>query len=282
MDKKGFTLIELLVVIAIIALLMAIVMPALRAAKFHAQSLLCKANVRQWAMMANLYAQDWDEKLPDQQMGTAKWGANAWDVSAEFTSYSGEHTAYFEGTNFRTLPEPQPCITTTYGINEVKMKYCPLIAPQSLDTLQAMMDVWASSGITLLVGYTWWTPRSEGPPLADLSNYVPRDNVNFPSPGKLKHPLKVTDKSAAYMPILTDSVFRDNAAPVDDLSDDYVAINDLTYTIYDGLQPNEVYTTHIRNGKIRDINLSYADTHVETHSEEEIKNRFNANYKNFH
>lgn len=44
--EKGFTLIELLVVIAIIALLMAIIIPALNIAKQQAQGIVCLANVR--------------------------------------------------------------------------------------------------------------------------------------------------------------------------------------------------------------------------------------------
>ena len=42
-ERSGFTLIELLVVIAVIALLLAILMPALRAAKGQAQMAACSA-----------------------------------------------------------------------------------------------------------------------------------------------------------------------------------------------------------------------------------------------
>ena len=61
---KAFTLIELLVVIAIIALLLSIVMPALRMAKDHAKRIGCSANLRSLAMAAIFYAGDNDSLTP--------------------------------------------------------------------------------------------------------------------------------------------------------------------------------------------------------------------------
>jgi prepilin-type N-terminal cleavage/methylation domain-containing protein/prepilin-type processing-associated H-X9-DG protein len=55
---KGFTLIELLVVIAIIALLMAILMPALQRVKEQAQSIACQAKLRQWGLAFKFYTDD--------------------------------------------------------------------------------------------------------------------------------------------------------------------------------------------------------------------------------
>jgi prepilin-type N-terminal cleavage/methylation domain-containing protein/prepilin-type processing-associated H-X9-DG protein len=58
--RRGFTLIELLVVIAIIALLMAILMPALQRVKSQAQSITCQARLRQWGFMFKFYIDDND------------------------------------------------------------------------------------------------------------------------------------------------------------------------------------------------------------------------------
>ena len=64
MDKrKGFTLIELLVVIAIIALLMAILMPALGRAKKQAKAVVCLSNLRQWAIIFQMYTDDNEGKF---------------------------------------------------------------------------------------------------------------------------------------------------------------------------------------------------------------------------
>ena len=59
-SRRGFTLIELLVVIAIIALLMAILMPALSRVKKQAQSVACQAKLKQWGLMFKLYTDDYD------------------------------------------------------------------------------------------------------------------------------------------------------------------------------------------------------------------------------
>jgi prepilin-type N-terminal cleavage/methylation domain-containing protein len=56
--RRGFTLIELLVVIAIIALLLSILMPALRKVREQAYMAKCMANLRQWNLIFSMYLQD--------------------------------------------------------------------------------------------------------------------------------------------------------------------------------------------------------------------------------
>lgn len=64
MHKRGFTLIEILVVIAIIALLMAILLPALRKAREQAKDAICRNNMRQIGLGAELYAEDHGSCIP--------------------------------------------------------------------------------------------------------------------------------------------------------------------------------------------------------------------------
>jgi len=63
-DARGFTLIELLVVIAIIAILAAILFPIMVRAKERARIAKCAGNLKQISTALQLYANDWDLRLP--------------------------------------------------------------------------------------------------------------------------------------------------------------------------------------------------------------------------
>src|SRR5882757_5192224 len=63
--KHAFTLIELLVVIAIIAILAAILFPVFAQAREKARQIACLSNMKQIGTAAIMYAQDYDEIMPE-------------------------------------------------------------------------------------------------------------------------------------------------------------------------------------------------------------------------
>jgi prepilin-type N-terminal cleavage/methylation domain-containing protein/prepilin-type processing-associated H-X9-DG protein len=90
---EGFTLIELLVVIAIIAILMAVLVPALNRARQQARAVVCLSALKQWGLCYQLYAADSNSRLPHFVGGTVH------------TTYMEALRAYYSDINqMRTCP----------------------------------------------------------------------------------------------------------------------------------------------------------------------------------
>jgi prepilin-type N-terminal cleavage/methylation domain-containing protein/prepilin-type processing-associated H-X9-DG protein len=98
----AFTLVELLVVIAIIALLAALLLPALARSKDQAKRTCCKSNERQQFLALLIYAGDNNDRLPDNQ----DLAVMPWDLLAsngdQLASCGGTYKVWYDpGTAFR-------------------------------------------------------------------------------------------------------------------------------------------------------------------------------------
>jgi prepilin-type N-terminal cleavage/methylation domain-containing protein/prepilin-type processing-associated H-X9-DG protein len=102
----GFTLIELLVVISIIALLVAILLPALAASRDAARSLACLSNQRQIGVAFNTYAGEFADYIPG---GNAWWypGQDQWVGRLGYAGLVGAPVTYTTFLNGSDLPGSQ-------------------------------------------------------------------------------------------------------------------------------------------------------------------------------
>jgi prepilin-type N-terminal cleavage/methylation domain-containing protein len=95
MKRRGFTLIELLVVIAVIALLLAVLAPALTKAREIALRVICRNNLRQQAIGIILYSNDNDSYVPYNDMDG--W---MWDMTFLATQQLSEYAGFDDSKTF--------------------------------------------------------------------------------------------------------------------------------------------------------------------------------------
>lgn len=131
-SRVGFTLVELLVVIGIIAIMIALLMPALNKARRSAQQVACQSNIRQIGMAFLTFAADHRGHLPGIQGAVGPqaeywqgdWLGNAYDTAGN--PINGDTTAYFDSI-------PQGGTLYKYLGQSGKTLLCPGTAVTNLD-----------------------------------------------------------------------------------------------------------------------------------------------------
>lgn len=91
---RGFTLIELLVVIAIIAILAAMLLPALAKSKQQAHATICRSNLKEQSLATFMYADDNFDQLP------FPWWYNASNDDANKNNYQTLIVSYIKRSSF--------------------------------------------------------------------------------------------------------------------------------------------------------------------------------------
>jgi len=100
-NQRGFTLIELLVVIAIIAILAAMLLPALSAAKQKAWTTSCNSNLHQIGLAMRMFADEHGELYPESG-ADIHW--NLTNPNASTNSWMQQAVAYVGNTNAYNCP----------------------------------------------------------------------------------------------------------------------------------------------------------------------------------
>jgi prepilin-type N-terminal cleavage/methylation domain-containing protein/prepilin-type processing-associated H-X9-DG protein len=117
--KKAFTLIELLVVIAIIAILMSILMPALRSAKEHGKRIVCSSHLKTLGLANVLYSDEsdgWYVPIMDRTLGDDRyWPANV--QFRELIGYKPKNAVANEGWN---APREYLCPSDRISIKQIE------------------------------------------------------------------------------------------------------------------------------------------------------------------
>src|SRR5208283_4784679 len=167
---RAFTLIELLVVIATLAVLSAMLLPALAGSRAQPKVTACAANFRQWAVSVNLYANDHLDWLPRFDWNSGG-GMYLWDVSTNMVNAMGPYGL--------TVPM-WFCPVRPSEFDGVEKTFEQLFPGHTISGLQDLQAVFNNNPYReCIIPHNWWVPRSP---------VIPATPASSSSPGSLYPP----------------------------------------------------------------------------------------------
>jgi len=278
----AFTLIELLVVIGTLAVLGAVLAPALARSQAQPKVAACAANFRQWAVSVNLYAADFHDSLPSFYWGGGAGGSYLCDVSPTMVTNMGPYGL--------TVPT-WFCPFRAWEFDNVQQWLEENYPGRQLNTLTDLSLAFAANYYgEAIIQHNLWIPRNIFPPQVtphQMNNWATEpiwmqgpirngqlvknaDGSLMGTPvGKYGYPYRLHANSAAHVPFISDKACS---------SMDTTAGAGAGYLLLSIVPPASgkasadpkdtcPNTAHFVNGVLLGVNAAYADGHVEMHNQ---------------